>query len=292
MRFNYGGKANLGGIYRILNLVNGRFYIGSTFRFKTRWPQHEYALRRGAHSNRALQGDFHESGTDAFAIEVVQVVLEGKEARIALEEDMLASHFDSQILCYNATVKCPPSQEGLRKGPCPAGTKAKIRAAKIGADKPTREVIERRRVGIRAAYAERGDVIREKLKAVHLGSNRPESTREKMREAWVRRKARAAQPGLPLVSDAQREQLRAVYTTEESVAKFKARMGTEEIKAKRVESWKKVRPRGTKRTPTPERTKEKIRASKIGKPRTEAAKAAMRAGHARRRERLASEDRT
>jgi len=288
MRFNYGGKANLGGVYRILNLANGRFYIGSTFRFKTRWPQHEYALRRGAHSNKALQSDFSESGTDAFAIEVVQVVLEGKEARVALEEGILVPHFDSQILCYNATIKCPPSQEGR---PCSEKTRAKIRAAKAGADKPTREVIERRRAGIRAAYAERDDGTREKLRAIHLGSTRPESTREKMREAWVLRKARATQLGLPLVSDAQREKLRAIYITEESVAKFKARMGTEEIKAKRVESWKKVRPRGTKRTPTPEKTREKIRASKIGKPRTEAAKAAMRAGHARRRERLASEDR-
>jgi len=43
--------------------------------------------------------------------------------------------------------------------------------------------------------------------------------------------------------------------------------------------------------PLPKEAREKIRASKIGKPRTEAAKAAMRAGHARRRERLASEDR-
>lgn len=43
------------GIYKILNKVNGKFYIGSATDIKNRWRQHRHELRLGKHCNEYFQ---------------------------------------------------------------------------------------------------------------------------------------------------------------------------------------------------------------------------------------------
>jgi len=84
MKFIYQGKSSKGGVYRILNTSNGRQYIGSTHRFKTRWTAHQKDLTNGNHHCKFLQRDFDKCGTDSFIfeiIEVVEILLEKKEAK-------------------------------------------------------------------------------------------------------------------------------------------------------------------------------------------------------------------
>jgi hypothetical protein len=46
------------GIYKILNIVNNKFYVGSASSnggFKKRWNEHKSGLRNGCHPNKHLQ---------------------------------------------------------------------------------------------------------------------------------------------------------------------------------------------------------------------------------------------
>lgn len=43
------------GIYKILNKINGKFYIGSAVNIETRWRRHKYDLNSNKHHNEHLQ---------------------------------------------------------------------------------------------------------------------------------------------------------------------------------------------------------------------------------------------
>ncbi len=53
-------------IYKILNKVNGKFYIGSTKNFKRRKGDHIWALNKNEHYNILLQRSWNKYGSDAF----------------------------------------------------------------------------------------------------------------------------------------------------------------------------------------------------------------------------------
>lgn len=61
------------GIYQILNLVNGKRYIGSAVRFRTRWAAHRHQLRNGFHHSRHLQSAWNKYGEDSFEFSVIEL---------------------------------------------------------------------------------------------------------------------------------------------------------------------------------------------------------------------------
>ena len=63
----------IGGIYRIVNSVNGKFYIGSTCDLARRKRQHLLELIRNAHENKYLQRAFNMHGKDAFKFEDIVI---------------------------------------------------------------------------------------------------------------------------------------------------------------------------------------------------------------------------
>ena len=50
------------GIYKILNNINGKIYIGSTKNFNKRWVTHKYLLRLNKHENKHLQYAWNKYG--------------------------------------------------------------------------------------------------------------------------------------------------------------------------------------------------------------------------------------
>ena len=62
------------GIYRIINLINHKIYIGSTgssLGFNRRWIRHKSELKRKIHSNSYLQNSWNKYGENNFIFEIV-----------------------------------------------------------------------------------------------------------------------------------------------------------------------------------------------------------------------------
>ena len=66
-------KENVG-VYRIINLVNHKQYIGGTSDIRRRRRQHRYDLREGTHRNPRIQEDFDLYGENMFAFLVLEIV--------------------------------------------------------------------------------------------------------------------------------------------------------------------------------------------------------------------------
>lgn len=60
------------GIYKITNIVNGKFYIGSSVNIRKRWISHKCDLNKQRHHNRHLQFSFNKHGFDCFKFEVLE----------------------------------------------------------------------------------------------------------------------------------------------------------------------------------------------------------------------------
>jgi len=89
-------------IYRITNMANGHYYIGSAESFARREWQHKYDLKRGAHKNPRLQAAWNKYGADMFVFEVIEEVPEGR-ATFDVENTYLMKCV-GQPDCYNINV--------------------------------------------------------------------------------------------------------------------------------------------------------------------------------------------
>lgn len=64
------------GVYRITNLRNGKFYIGSsTINVHQRWNDHKSQLKKGIHPNIHLQRSYNKHGFEAFKMDVLEYCL-------------------------------------------------------------------------------------------------------------------------------------------------------------------------------------------------------------------------
>lgn len=62
------------GIYWIRNILNGKYYIGSSDDCSRRWIQHRCNLKAGTHHNEHLQRAYEAYGKHAFKIEIIEYV--------------------------------------------------------------------------------------------------------------------------------------------------------------------------------------------------------------------------
>lgn len=62
------------GVYKIENIINRKFYIGSTsWGFKKRWNTHLRFLRKNKHDNPHLQYSWNKHGEHNFKFEIIEV---------------------------------------------------------------------------------------------------------------------------------------------------------------------------------------------------------------------------
>ena len=167
------------GIYRIVNLTNGKFYIGSAVNLERRWYMHRNRLNAGKHRNAHLQAAWNKYGEAAFEFRVIERV-EDKSRLIEREQEWIDSC--RQDLAYNICkvansrlgVKARPETVEKQREAATGVThteeaKAKMSAAKMGVKLPVRS-----------------EEHRQKISEIHSGKVVSEETRQKLRDAHAR----------------------------------------------------------------------------------------------------------
>lgn len=90
------------GIYKIINVVNNKFYVGSAVDFKRRKARHFSELRNNRHSNGRLQKAWNKYGEQSFVFVVVEE-LDSNADLLAAENVWLKEHVGKEY-CYNLGV--------------------------------------------------------------------------------------------------------------------------------------------------------------------------------------------
>lgn len=68
----------ISGIYSIINVVNGKYYVGSSkdiLSSRGRWSHHRYLLKENRHTNHHLQAAWNLYGSDKFVFLIVEELL-------------------------------------------------------------------------------------------------------------------------------------------------------------------------------------------------------------------------
>ncbi|EQA7786884.1 NUMOD3 domain-containing DNA-binding protein [Acinetobacter baumannii] len=88
------------GIYRIVNVNNGKCYVGSTKNFESRWNRHFRDLEKGNHCNIKLQRSYNKHGKHAFKTEILEKI-EYTRDLIIERENYWINKLNSKIEGYN-----------------------------------------------------------------------------------------------------------------------------------------------------------------------------------------------
>jgi group I intron endonuclease len=129
---------NSPGIYAIINIANGKRYVGSAVNLRKRWNTHASALKIGNHANAHLQNAWNKYGPESFQFSVIALcsvgqLLECEQAHINEKSDF--------NICMTAgnTLGVKPSPEHRAKlvashtgKPLSLETRAKMSAAHKG----------------------------------------------------------------------------------------------------------------------------------------------------------------
>ena len=108
------------GVYAIVNVKNGKMYIGSACRFANRWWLHRRDLRANKHHSPKLQHAWNKYGEDAFEFVIVHVV---DDRRLLLSAEQL--YLDTLRPDYNICL-IAGSRYGLKNS---ADHKERIKTA-------------------------------------------------------------------------------------------------------------------------------------------------------------------
>jgi group I intron endonuclease len=153
------GTSKKMGIYAIVNLVDGKQYVGSSMNIKKRSRDHLWFLRNDRHPNPYLQNAFNKYGESSFEFRILEEVVS--------EEELLAAeqYWLDYTQCYDREHGYNIDFAADRKVFAPE-TRAKISAANTG-----RVHTAESRARMSAAQKGRfvSDEARVKLRAANLG---------------------------------------------------------------------------------------------------------------------------
>jgi group I intron endonuclease len=87
------------GIYKIINVINNKFYVGSAENFTRRKRIHWWMLRKGNHANKHLQSAWLKYGEQAFTFVIVEEF--PVEVDILVAENVWLKEHVGKDYCYN-----------------------------------------------------------------------------------------------------------------------------------------------------------------------------------------------
>ena len=163
------------GIYKIINVINNKFYVGSAEDFTRRKRVHWWMLRRGNHANKHLQAAWLKYGEQAFMFVIVEELTIDTDVLVA-ENIWLKEHVGKEY-CYNIATDATAPTTGWvgEKNPMWGKTfshtdeaKAKIAAA-AAARVQTEEEKAKRRKSMRGHHV--SSATKAKISASLSGEN-------------------------------------------------------------------------------------------------------------------------
>ena len=106
------------GIYAIVNLLNGKRYIGSAVKLRARKNLHLHELRKDKHPNKHLQHSFNKYGEQFFKFIIIEEV-EDENLLIECEQSWLDNcknlYNHRKIADSNLGIKYPPHTEEAKE---------------------------------------------------------------------------------------------------------------------------------------------------------------------------------
>ena len=99
-------------IYKIRNIINNKFYVGSTVNSRVRFQTHRRNLRAGKHQSPHMQAAWNKYGEDCFKFEIIEIV-ECSEDLLAAEQKWLDEHAGKPH-CYNWATDASAPMRGKK----------------------------------------------------------------------------------------------------------------------------------------------------------------------------------
>lgn len=99
-------------IYRIRNVVNNKFYVGSTINTESRFKAHRRRLRAGNHQSPHMQAAWNKYGEECFKFEVLMHIEDVNEL-LSVEQVWLDEHAGKPY-CYNWATDASAPMRGKK----------------------------------------------------------------------------------------------------------------------------------------------------------------------------------
>jgi len=90
------------GVYKIVNIVNNKVYVGSSCDINRRWKEHIFRLKKNKHHSVKLQNSFNKYGVDVFIFEVIE---ECEKNQLIIKEQYWIDSLNSCNHGYNHKTK-------------------------------------------------------------------------------------------------------------------------------------------------------------------------------------------
>lgn len=149
------------GIYKIICVPTGRFYVGSAIDLRNRWSTHLYRLRRNMHHNAKMQASWNKyGGEQSFIFEVLEYVM---FAEMLIEREQ---HYIDTL--------SPFGKKGFNLAP--------VAGSRLG-HKQSPEAIEKLRQA--SLGRKQSPEAIEKTRQAHLGRKRPPETGQRISAAKI-----------------------------------------------------------------------------------------------------------
>ena len=153
------------GIYKIINVVNNKFYVGSAVNLRRRKTRHFSELRLGKHNNKHLQAAWLKHGEKSFVFVVVEEIAD--TAKLLEAENVWLKEHVGKDYCYNLGVDATAPMLGKGGELSPTWGYTHTPEAKLKIGKHSRGRRHRKE-------------SREKIRAYLIGKPKPAEVRAKI----------------------------------------------------------------------------------------------------------------
>jgi group I intron endonuclease len=85
---DYKERAIPAGVYQVKNTVNGKILLGSSLNLEGPLNRHKFMLKIGSHTNKALQNEWDEFGSEKFVFEILETVKVEDDPNFNLKDEL------------------------------------------------------------------------------------------------------------------------------------------------------------------------------------------------------------